>query len=347
VEVGLTRYIVRRVLQAIPLLFIISVILFVLMSNMGDPLATLGGRQPPRGEDRIRLERQLGLDQPIYIQYVYWLVGNDWRQIDVDGDGAPDTYGNRRGVLRGDWGTSLVTRRPVMEMIGQRLPNTLMLMLTAQIVILLVSLTIGIYSALRQYSIVDNVVTAFSFVGYSMPIFWLALILIYIFAVHFKRMGLPYLPTGGMYDPVVGRTAGQLIWHMVLPVVSLSVISVAAYSRYVRASMLEVIGQDYIRTARSKGLTGQVVLWRHALKNAALPLVTLIGLDLPLLLAGAVVTERIFAWPGMGRLFLDHVERTDIPVLMGILMMVSLAVVVFQLLTDIAYTFLDPRIRYS
>jgi peptide/nickel transport system permease protein len=347
VEVGLTRYIVRRVLQAIPLLFIISVILFVLMSNMGDPLATLGGRQPPRGEDRARLARQLGLDQPIYIQYVYWLVGNDWRQVDVDGDGTPETYGNRRGVLRGDWGTSLVTRRPVMEMIGQRLPNTLMLMLTAQIAILLVSLAIGVYSALRQYSVVDNVVTAFSFIGYSMPIFWLALILIYVFAVNFKQMGLPYFPTGGMYDPVVGRTAGQLIWHMVLPVVSLSVISVAAYSRYVRASMLEVIGQDYIRTARSKGLTGQVVLWRHALKNAALPLVTLIGLDLPLLLAGAVVTERIFAWPGMGRLFLDHVERTDIPVLMGILMMVSLAVVVFQLLTDIAYTFLDPRIRYS
>jgi peptide/nickel transport system permease protein len=293
------------------------------------------------------LARQLGLDQPIYIQYVYWLVGNDWRQVDVDGDGTPETYGNRRGVLRGDWGTSLVTRRPVMEMIGQRLPNTLMLMLTAQIAILLVSLAIGVYSALRQYSVVDNVVTAFSFIGYSMPIFWLALILIYVFAVNFKQMGLPYFPTGGMYDPVVGRTAGQLIWHMVLPVVSLSVISVAAYSRYVRASMLEVIGQDYIRTARSKGLTGQVVLWRHALKNAALPLVTLIGLDLPLLLAGAVVTERIFAWPGMGRLFLDHVERTDIPVLMGILMMVSLAVVVFQLLTDIAYTFLDPRIRYS
>jgi peptide/nickel transport system permease protein len=343
----LTRYIIRRALQAIPLLFIISVILFLLMSNMGDPLATMGGRQPPRGEDRARLARQLGLDQPIYIQYVYWLVGNDWRMVDVNGDGTPDTYGNRRGILRGDWGTSLVTRRPVLEMIGQRLPNTLILMLTAQIVILSVSLTIGIYSALRQYSFVDNAVTAFSFIGYSMPIFWLALVLIYVFAVHFKRIGLPYLPTGGMYDPVVGRTAGQLLWHMVLPVASLSVISVAAYSRYVRASMLEVIGQDYIRTARSKGLTGRVVLWRHALKNAALPLVTLVGLDLPLLLAGAVVTERIFAWPGMGRLFLDHVERTDIPVLMGILMMVSIAVVVFQLLTDIVYTFLDPRIRYS
>jgi peptide/nickel transport system permease protein len=342
-----TRYIARRVLQAIPLLFIISIILFTLMANMGDPLATLGGRQPPRGEDRLRLQRQLGLDQPLHIQYIYWLVGNDWRMIDTTGDGVPNTYGTRRGVLRGDWGTSLVTRRPVMEMIGQRLPNTLLLMLTAQTFILIVALSVGIYSALRQYSFIDNLVTAGSFIGYSMPIFWLALILMYLFAVNFKRWGLPYFPTVGMYDPAVGRTVAQVAWHMVLPVITLSVVSIATYSRYIRSSMLEVINQDYIRTARSKGLRERMVLWRHALKNAALPLVTLVGLDLPLLLAGAVVTERIFAWPGMGRLFLDHVERTDVPVLMGILMLVSMAVVVFQLLTDIVYTYLDPRIRYS
>jgi peptide/nickel transport system permease protein len=342
-----TQYIIRRILQAIPLLLIISVILFMLMSNMGDPLATLGGRQPPRGEDRLRLERQLGLDQPLYIQYVYWLVGNDWRMVDTTGDGNPNTYGTRQGVLRGDWGNSLVTRRPVTEMIAQRLPNTLLLMGTAQIVIIIVSLGIGIYSALRQYSVADNVMTAGAFVGFSMPIFWLALMLMYVFAVNFKRWGLPYFPTVGMYDPAVGRTIPQVLWHMALPVTSLSIITIAIYSRYIRASMLEVINQDYIRTARSKGLREQVILWQHALKNAALPLVTLVGLDLPLLLAGAVVTERIFAWPGMGRLFLDHVERVDIPVLMGILMLVSVAVVVFQLLTDIVYTWLDPRIRYS
>jgi peptide/nickel transport system permease protein len=346
-EVAVTRYIIRRVLQAIPLLFIISIILFVLMANMGDPLATLGGRQPPRGEDRLRLQRQLGLDQPLYIQYVYWLIGNDWRMVDTTGDGVPNAYGTRKGVLRGDWGVSLVTRRPVMEMIWQRLPNTLLLMLTAQTFILIVALSVGIYSALRQYSFVDNLVTAGSFIGYSMPIFWLALILMYLFAVNFKRWGLPYFPTVGMYDPAVGRTFAQVAWHMVLPVITLSVVSIASYSRYIRSSMLEVINQDYIRTARSKGLQDRLILWRHALKNAALPLVTLIGLDLPLLLAGAVVTERIFAWPGMGRLFLDHVERTDVPVLMGILMLVSVAVVVFQLLTDIVYTYLDPRIRYS
>jgi peptide/nickel transport system permease protein len=342
-----TRYIIRRVLQAIPLLFIISIILFTLMANMGDPLATLGGRQPPRGEDRLRLQRQLGLDQPLHIQYVYWLIGNDWRMVDTTGDGVPNTYGTRQGVLRGDWGTSLVTRQPVMEMIWQRLPNTLLLMGTAQVVILLTALAVGIYSALRQYSLLDNVVTAGAFIGYSMPIFWLALILMYVFAVNFRRWGLPYFPTVGMYDPAVGRTVAQVAWHMVLPVISLSVVSIAAYSRYIRSSMLEVISQDYIRTARGKGLAERLVLWRHAFKNAALPLVTLVGMDLPLLLAGAVVTERIFAWPGMGRLFIDHVERTDVPVLMGILMLVSIAVVTFQLLTDIVYTFFDPRIRYS
>ncbi len=342
-----TRYIIRRILQAIPLLFIISVILFALMMNMGDPLATLGGRQPPRGEDRLRLARQLGLDQPIYMQYVFWLIGNDWMMFDTTGDGAPNAYGTRRGILRGDWGTSLVTRRPVVEMIWQRLPNTLLLMGTAQVVIIVFSLAIGVYSALRQYSVADNVITTGAFIGYSMPIFWLALMLMYIFAVNFKKWGLPYFPAVGMYDPAVGRTFGQVVWHMALPVATLSVTAIAAYSRYIRASMLEVINQDYIRTARSKGLPERLILWRHALKNASLPLVTLIGLDLPLLLAGAVVTERIFAWPGMGRLFLDHVERADYPVLMGILMLVSVAVVVFQILTDIVYTYLDPRIRYS
>jgi peptide/nickel transport system permease protein len=339
-------YIVRRILQAIPLLFIVSVILFVLMLNMGDPLATLGGRQPPRGEDRQRLARQLGLDQPMHMQYIFWLVGNDWKMLDTTGDGEPNAYGTRRGVLRGDWGTSLVTRRPVTEMIGQRLPNTLLLMLTAQFVIVIVSLLVGVFAALRPYTVTDNIITTGAFIGYSMPIFWLGLMLMYIFAVNFKRWGLPYLPTVGMYDPAVGRTPAEVMRHMVLPVATIATISIASYSRYIRASMLDVINQDYIRTARGKGLSERWILWRHALKNGSLPLVTLIGLDLPLLLAGAVVTERIFAWPGMGRLFLDHVERADYPVLMGILMLVSIAVIVFQIITDIVYTFLDPRIRY-
>lgn len=342
------RYIIRRLLQAIPLLFIISVILFVLMQNMGDPIATLGGRRATRPEDRERLTRQLGLDKPMYTQYLYWLVGNDWDKFDADGDGVPETPGQRLGVLRGDFGTSMVNRgKPVWEVIWERIPNTLLLMAAAEVVIIVFAVLIGVYSALHQYSVADNVITAVSFIGYSMPIFFIALLSIYIFSVKFQRWGLPYLPSVGMFDPQVGKTPSQVARHMILPVLSIAFVSLAAYSRYIRSTMLEVMNQDYIRTARAKGLRNRYILFVHALKNAALPIVTLIGLDLALLLGGALVTERIFAWPGMGRLFLDHMQRFDTPVVMGILILLSVTVVVFQIITDLTYALLDPRIRYD
>lgn len=343
----MSTYILRRLAQAIPQLFIISIILFALMQAFGDPIATLGGRTPPRPEDKERLRRQLGLDQPVYMQYVTWLVGNDWQKIDMDGDGTPETPGKRAGILRGDWGNSLVTRQPVLKIIGDRLPNTMLLMITAEIVIVLISLALGLYSALRPYSLFDNLVTGLSFIGYSMPVFWLALMLMYIFAVNFRRWGLPYLPTVGMFDPAVGKTPWELIKHMVLPITTLAVISIAGYSRFVRSSVMEVLGQDYVRTARAKGLKAMYVVFRHALPNAALPFITIIGLDIPILMGGAVVTERIFAWPGMGRLFIDHTERADFPVLMGILMLISIAVVIFQIITDVVYSMVDPRIRLN
>ena len=344
----MTRYIIRRLLQAIPLIFIISLLLFVLMSNIGDPLITLGGRRIMRAEDRERLTRLLGLDKPLLVQYLYWLVGNNWTQVDLDGDGTAETPGTRLGVLRGEFGTSLIARgKPVTELIGERLPNTLLLMVSAEVVIILFSLAVGVYSALRQYSRIDNIVTAVSFIGYSMPIFFVALTSMYLFAVLFKRWGLPYLPTVGMFEPEAGKTATQVLLHMILPVFSISAISIAGYSRFVRATMLEAMDEDYVRTARAKGLPNRMVIFIHALKNASLPLVTIIGLDIPLLLGGAIVTERIFAWPGMGRLFLDHVSRADTPVVMGILMLISAAVIIFQILTDLVYAWLDPRIRYT
>lgn len=344
----MSRYILRRLLQAIPLLFIISIILFILMMNMGDPIANMGGHSIVRPEERARLTRQLGLDKPIYIQYLYWLIGNDWTKIDLNGDGIPETPGTRRGILRGDFGTSLVnTGEPVMQVIWERLPNTLLLMTASEIVVILGALLVGIYSALRQYSVLDHLLTAGLFIGYSMPIFFVALISMYIFAVLFKRWGLPYLPTVGMFDPQVGQTPGQVLLHMILPVVTMSIVSFASYSRYIRSTMLEVMSQDYIRTARSKGLPHPTIVYVHALKNASLPIVTVVGLDLPFLLGGAVVTERIFAWPGTGRLFLDYLGRGDVPVVMGILMIIAVAVVVFQLITDIVYAWLDPRIRYD
>jgi peptide/nickel transport system permease protein len=341
----MTNYIIRRLLQAIPQLVIISIILFSLMQAFGDPIATLGGRIPPRPEDKERLRRQWGLDQPAYKQYITWLVGNDWQKIDMDGDSVPETPGKRRGILRGDWGTSLVTRQPVIKMIGERLGNTMLLMLVAEILIIILSLVIGLYSALRPYSLLDNIVTSLSFVGYSMPVFWLALMMMYVFAVNFRRWGLPYLPTVGMYDPAVGKTPLELLKHMILPLTTLVIISTAGYSRFVRSSMLETLSQDYVRTARAKGMATFAVVVRHALPNASLPFITLIGLDIPFLLAGAVVTERIFAWPGMGRLFIDHTERADFPVLMGILMLIAITVILFQIITDVIYSFVDPRIR--
>ena len=173
----MTRYIIRRLLQAIPLLFFVSIILFVLMGQMGDPVATMGGRRVTRPADRERLTRQLGLDQPVYMQYLYWLIGNDWRQIDLDGDGVADTTGTRRGILRGDFGMSLMKRgQAAWEGIWDRVPNTLLLMVTAEVVIIVFALLIGIFSALRQYSLADHVITAVSFVGYSTPIFFFALL---------------------------------------------------------------------------------------------------------------------------------------------------------------------------
>jgi peptide/nickel transport system permease protein len=292
--------------------------------------------------------RQLGLDKPVYMQYIYWLVGNDWTKTDLNGDGIPETPGIRKGILRGDFGTSLANRGvPVLQVIWERLPNTLLLMIVSEVVIIIGSLIIGVYSALRQYSALDNIMTGLSFICYSMPIFFIALISMFVFGVLFKRWGLPSLPTVGMFDPNIGKTPGQIALHLVLPTLSMSLISFAAYSRYIRSTMLEVMNQDYIRTAKAKGLPRWAIVYIHALKNAALPIVTVVGLDLPLLLGGAVVTERIFAWPGMGRLFLDHVDKVDVPVVMGILMMIAVAVVAFQLITDIVYAWLDPRIRYG
>ncbi|MCU0474923.1 MAG: ABC transporter permease [Anaerolineae bacterium] len=339
----MARYVIRRLLQAIPLLLIVSFVLFALMQATGDPLATMGGRQPTRAADRERLARQLGLDQPIHVQYVYWLIGNDWVVVDAE----TGRTGTRRGILRGDFGVSYATRQPVLEMIGGRVPDTLLLTLTAEVLILTVSLGIGIFSAVRKYSFFDQAFTSISFVLYSVPVFIMAYTLIYAFSIGLRRAGLPYFPTSGIFDPAIGRTFEQVVWHMVLPVLTLSLISIAAYSRYIRSTMLEVISSDYIRTARSKGITERRTLFVHAFKNASLPLITLIGLDLPFLLGGAVVTETIFAWPGMGYLFINSLQRSDYPVLMGILMLIAVGVVISQLIVDLLYTVLDPRIRYS
>ena len=318
----MTTYIIRRLIQGIFILMIITTVSFGLTRMSSDPMAqyTLGRIS---AEDRARIRANLGLDQPLPVQYFKWL-----------------------GLaVRGDFGYSITNHQPVSELIKQRLPQTLVLMVTAEIVIIVFSTLLGIYSAVKQYSLFDNVLTGLSFVGYSLPIFFIALMLMFIFAVQFKGWGLPYLPTGA--DIWNFSDLRELFLHLVLPVASLAIIQVAAYTRYLRSSMLEVLSQDYIRTARAKGLMQRAVVIRHALKNAALPLVTLIGLDIPFLLGGAIVTETVYSWPGMGRLFWQQAGRGDYPTVMAILLLVATAVVIFQILTDIAYTLIDPRIRLS
>jgi len=319
------RYLARRLVQTVPLLLLISIIGFGIIQMTGDPLAAYTMETALSREDIARLRAYYGLDQPVYVQYLNWL-GN---------------------LVRGDWGTSYVAHRPVLDLILQRLPNTIMLVVASYTLILTVSIVLGIYTAIRQYSWVDHLVTGLAFVGISIPSFWLGLILLVVFAVSTRNLGLPYFPAGGMYDLSVGPTVPQVLWHLVLPAVTLATVVTANYIRYIRASMLEVLHNDYVRTARAKGLHNGVILRRHAFRNAAIPLVTLIGLDLPRFLSGSLVVEAIFAWPGLGRLFWEHAERTDIPVLMAIMMLTAAMVVFFNLLADVAYAFLDPRIRYG
>lgn len=344
----MTQYILRRALQAVALLFLLSFLLFAIAYSIGDPISVLtDGTRPPDGAERDRIMRQLGLDKPTHLQYLYWLIGNDWALVDSDGDGDTDEnrYGQRKGILRGDLGQSIITRQPALTRIGERLPNTLLLMGTAYFFVLIVALSVGIFSALRPYSTLDNLLTALTFIGYSMPVFFVAMAFITIFAVQFKAWGLPATPIAGMWDVSAPRDFGNLASHMILPVLSLTVVQSAGYVRYIRAGVLDALNADYVRTARAKGLDERRVVLGHVLKNAALPLVTLIGLDLPFLLGGAVVIESIFAWPGIGLLFIESLNRADYPVLMGVLMMISVAVVVFQLLTDLTYALIDPRVR--
>lgn len=316
-------YIARRAIQALFTLFIITIVCFLLTRFSADPLAQYATNPNMSAADRAALRERLGLNQPLPVQYLKWI-------------GL---------VVQGDFGQSFFSKQPVLGMIAQRLPLTLTLMITAEICILTTALILGIISAVKQYSLLDTIITSFSFVGFSMPIFFIALGLMLIFAVQFKKMGWPYLPTGAdIWDP---RDIGALVRHMVLPVSALVIIQTANYSRFVRSSILEVLGLDYIRTARAKGLTERAVLYKHALRNAALPFVTIVGLDIPALLGGALVTESVFAWPGMGRLFWEYAQRGDFPVVNGVLLITSSAVVLFTIITDVVYTFVDPRIRLS
>ncbi len=335
----MTRYIARRLLQAIPVLFIISIIVFGLIQVApNNPLSAFQNNPNITPEDLLRLEEEYGLNDPVHIKYFKWLSQ----------------------MLQGNWGDSFVTHRPVLTEIGERLPNTLYLSAVAFLLALIIAIPIGMISAIRQYSIFDHVVTTIAFMGQSVPIFWFGLLLIILFSVNLQNPlagsemfphppPLPLFPGGGMTtlgeyppDPIIDR-----IWHLVLPVTMLAIFQLAQHVRYMRAGMLDVLKMDFIRTAYSKGLKERVVIYRHAFKNAAIPLFTIIALEIPSLFNGALFTETIFSWPGMGRLFFNSAERGDYTVLMGILMFSATLIIFFNLVADIAYGFLDPRIRFD
>jgi peptide/nickel transport system permease protein len=315
----------------------------------GGPLSGYGQSRRIPAEQAQRLKRQLGLDQPLPVQYAVWLVGNDWMKVDLDGDGIRDDQGTRRGVLRGDFGYSFRTREPVLQEIWLRLPNTVYLMSVTMFVALATAIPLGVYSALRQYSKFDIFVTTMAFAGQAIPDFWLGLLLIIVFYVWLQNpiTGEPLLPAGGMYTIGEPFSIADRISHLILPVTAGALGWLAWYSRFLRSSMLDVIHQDYLRTARAKGLPEKLVLYKHALRNALIPLVTLLALDMPYLVGGAVFIEMIFSWPGIGLLYYQAALQRDYPVLMASLVLGAVAIIFANLVADIVYSMLDPRIHYT
>ena len=345
----MTIYIARRFIQTIILLFLLSIILFALVNLApGGPLSAYGGRRirPERVEI---LKRQFGLDKPLPIQYLYWLAGNDWIQVDTDNDGLKDQFGSRKGILRGDFGFSYRTREPVLQEIGLRLPNTITLMGITMLSALIIAIPIGIYSAVKQYSVFDFFATTFSFAGQAIPEFWLGLLLILIFYAWLKNpvTGEPLLPPGGMSALESGFSLPDRLSHLVLPVLTGALGWIAWYSRFLRSSLLEILPLNYLRSARARGLPERRVILKHALKNAMIPIVTLLALDLPYIFTGAVLIETIFSWPGMGRLYYQAAVERDYPLLMAVLIIGAGFIILCNLLADILYGYLDPRVRYE
>ena len=314
-------YLTRRVVQALVVLVLVSLGGFtVLHLAPGGPVAIYAMSPTMSAEDMERLTRQLGLDQPLHVQYAKW-AGS---------------------LVTANWGRSYRDGRVVLEVIADRIPATLVLMLSAFTVAVVLGLTTGIVSAVRQYSIFDHAMTLGAMVALSIPTFWLGLMGIYVFAELLR-----VLPPGNIGAIGAPFALSDRLRHLLLPAATLGVVMVATWSRYTRASMLEVIGEDYIRTARAKGVSRGAVVLKHALKNALIPLVTLAGLQLPLVFSGALVTETVFTWPGMGRLFVDSIGYRDYPVLMGILLLTATLVVIGNLAADLAYAAIDPRVRHA
>jgi peptide/nickel transport system permease protein len=318
------EYAIKRFFQAIPLILVVMTFnFFIIHAAPGDPVTYMYGPYSVTGEDMERLRESLGLNRPLIIQYLSYLAD----------------------LLRGDLGYSAINRKPVLNLIVERIPATLILMISGLIFSVLLGIFLGAICAIRVRSKIDYLVSAVSLIGYCMPVFWFGIILILLFSLR-----LQIFPSMGMIS--LGKDlhgfAGflDLLHHLALPTVALGTYYMATYTRLTRSSMLEVLSQDYIKTAWAKGLASKNVYFRHALQNALLPVVTVMGLQIGFMFAGAVLTETVFAWPGMGRLTYNAILQRDYPLLMGLFVLVCICVIFANLLTDIVYAYLDPRIQY-
>ncbi len=318
------RYIIRRLLQAIPLLLLVSIFMFLLIHAIpgGPEQVIFNAHLTPEG--RAALRARFGLDDPLPIQYLKWL----------------------RNIVTGDFGSSFATNQPVTQIISERFPNTLELFSLALGLALIFAILLGVISAIRQNTFTDYTLTTISYFGIAMPAFLLGIFLQDIFAIQLHLLPVSGTSTPGYsFDPFNTFLDGFL--HLILPVLTLSILFIAGWSRYMRSSMIDVVKQDYIRTARAKGVNTSSILTRHALRNAVIPLITVVAIDFGSVAGGAVLTEGIFAWPGMGSLFLDSLDKRDFPVLLAILILSAILVISFNLIADILYAVMDPRIRYS
>jgi peptide/nickel transport system permease protein len=314
-------FIIRRLLQAVPLVIGVSLIAFALMHLApGGPLAVYTLNPTIQTQDIERIKIILGLDQPLHIQYWKWATG----------------------MLSGHWGFSFFGGRPVLDIILERFPATLILMGSALSVAIILGLGVGILGAVKRYSIFDTLATSGALVALSFPTFWFGLMAIFLFAINLR-----WLPSGGMYEFGEEGNILSLLRHLVLPTLVLALVITATWSRYTRSAFLEVMNQDFMRTARAKGEPQSARLFRHAFPNAAKPLIALLGVELPFLFSGALVTETIFGWPGMGRLFVDSLNMKEYPILMGLMMFTALFVILGNLIADIAIAAMDPRVRLS
>ena len=319
----MSRYLIRRVLLAIPTLLLISFVLFAILSLApGDPLSQFAANPAVPPEVRENIRRSLGLDQPWPVRYVKWLIA----------------------IAHGDWGFSFGSRIPVWDLIKLRIPSTLAVVGFAYLVALVIAIPIGILSAVKQYSMFDHIATTFAFMGFSVPTFFTGLLLIIILSVKLQWLPFIYDSTLQVHDL---SSLGQQLRQSIMPIAVLALFQTAVLVRYTRASMLENLPQDYVRTARAKGLAEFGVINRHVVRNSLIPVVTLIALSAPTVFSGALITEQIFRVPGIGSLLITSIQNNDIPVIMAITFTFSILVVLFNLVADVTYGVLDPRIRYD